>query len=53
LPIDRLAHESGSIAYADQRGVYVVEVAGSRISKVADGSRPEWLDDDTLIVERG
>jgi hypothetical protein len=30
----------------------VIEVARGRFSRVADGSRPEWLDDHTLIIAR-
>jgi hypothetical protein len=37
---------------ADLSGVWVVDVASRRSSRVADGSRPEWLDGDTLIIAR-
>lgn len=48
----RWSPDGTRIAYTFQGDVYVVEVDGGRISKVADGGRPEWLDDDTLIVAR-
>jgi Tol biopolymer transport system component len=40
------------IAYVDEGGVYVVDVATGEASRVVEGDAPEWLDDDTLIVAR-
>ena len=48
----RWSPDGTRIAYADQGGgVYVVDVITHRISRVVDGGRPEWLDDDTLIID--
>ena len=35
----------------DTREVFVVDVSTGTTTLVAEGARPEWLDDDTLIVE--
>jgi Tol biopolymer transport system component len=48
----RWSPDGTRIAYVDEGGVYVVDVATSETSRVMVGGAPEWLDDHTLIVER-
>jgi Tol biopolymer transport system component len=49
----RWSPDGTRIAYTFKSAVYVVDVETGRIAKVLDGGTPEWLDDHTLIVERG
>jgi Tol biopolymer transport system component len=41
------------IAYTDLSAIFVIDVETGQIAKVLDGVSPEWLDDHTLIFERG
>lgn len=49
----RWSPDGTRIAYADEDGVYVVNVATGETSRIIDGGAAEWLDDHRLIVERG
>ena len=49
----RWSPDGTRIAYDDAGGVFVIDVVTGETSRVVDGGNPEWLDDDTLIVERG
>ena len=49
----RWSPDGTRIAYADASAVYVVDVETGQVAKVLDGGTPEWLDDHTLIFERG
>jgi Tol biopolymer transport system component len=42
--------DSTRIAYVHSDGVYVVDVATGKTSRVAIGDFPEWFDNDTLII---
>jgi Tol biopolymer transport system component len=45
-----MSPDGSRIAYRDGGSIYVVDVSTGESSKVAEGSVPEWLDADTLIV---
>ena len=49
----RWSPDGTRIAYSDAGGVTVIDVATGDTSRVIDGGSPEWVDDHTLIVERG
>jgi Tol biopolymer transport system component len=44
--------DGSRIAYGWRGRVYIVDVTTGRVTKIADGERPAWRDDDTLMVER-
>jgi hypothetical protein len=45
-----MSPDGNKIAYQVGGSTYVVDVNTREVSKVADGSTAEWLDNDTLIV---
>jgi Tol biopolymer transport system component len=49
----RWSPDGTRIAYERGDDVHVVDVASGRSTRVSRGGRPEWFDDDTLVVARG
>lgn len=46
----RWSPDGTKIAYEDSGRVYVADVASGTAVEIADGSWPEWFNDDTLII---
>jgi Tol biopolymer transport system component len=48
----RWSPDGTGIAYSNGSAVYLVDVATGETTKVAHGGQPEWLDANTLIIQR-